>query len=53
LESDPEERYDMAARQPRLVQEMLEALAGEVKKYGTGDWEPVAWTSAFESSVKP
>ena len=53
MESDPEERYDMATRQPRLVQEMLEALAGEVKKYGTGDWEPVAWTSAFESSVKP
>lgn len=27
MASDPEERYDMATRQPRLVQEMLEALA--------------------------
>lgn len=53
LQSDPEERYDMADRQPHLVQELLGELAGEVRKYGTSaHWRHVAWTAQFEAPTE-
>lgn len=51
LESDPEERYDMASRHPRLVARMMEALAREVCCHGTeADWKQVEWVSSVKDN---
>lgn len=52
LESDPEERYDVAVRQPRLVGQMMAALAGEVLRFGTSaDWKQVGWVDSVSEII--
>lgn len=48
LASDPEERYDMASRQPRLVGQLMQALADEVLRCGEpATWKQVEWISSI------